>query len=184
MDYSDHFDLTYEEWELKWNSLPPTYIFQSVLENIISSPFKFKGWIYECNRRDSFLWNFARLFVSNKYRQVLSNERYVLVKSFNNNEREEYVKAFIDCIYVGNTMCIIKTGDICNLKQSLSGCFLDDSNSGYHMVSNGTIKNNLKSKVFVAPVEMSDWSHIESGETLLVVWGEGTAVFTLEKQKE
>ena len=183
MDNVSHFLFAYEEWELKWNSLPPEYIFSSILDHIVSSPVPFKGWIYEYNGCTGCLGIFARLLTFNKYNRVLSSERYVLVRSFSNNEKKEYVKAFMEYINTGNIMYIIKTGNICSVKQLLSGCFLDDSDSGYRIISNGTIKNNLKSKVFTDTVELDDWVQIKNSDVLLIVWGEGTVVFTLKNVK-
>ena len=180
MENADLFEFVYEEWGLKFNSLPPAYIFSSVFEKIISSPTQFKGWIYESNKKAGCLGSLVKLLVPSKYRQIPSDERYILIQSFNNDAREEYKEAFMDYICIGGPMLMIKTGDACELKQFLSGHFLDDSESGYHKISTGLVKNNYDSKVFPCVVEIGEWVQIEVGDVLLIIWGEGTLVFTLE----
>ena len=176
-----HFELVYEEWELKCNSLPPAYIFSSIFKEIADTSIPFKGWIYEYRGSACCLRHFVRLLIPDKYRRASSDKQYICVKNFNSGEREEYKKTFMDYIYVGNTMCIVEVANSsCRLKQFLSGSLLNDLESGYHIISTGIIKNNLMSKVFPAPVELGEWAQIETGNILLVVWGEGTVV-TLEK---
>ena len=183
MENTDLFNLAYEEWELKWNSLPPKEIFLSIFENIANSPMPFRGWIYECSEMTGCLGSIVRIFMLSNYRQISINKRYTLVKSFSKNEIEEYRKAFMNYIYNGSTLCMVKIGNACNIKQFLTGCFFDDSESGYQIKSNGLIKNNCNPKVFPGFVEIGDWLQIEEGDILLVIWGEGTVVFTLEKIK-
>lgn len=178
-----HFELVYEEWELKWNSLPPAHIFSSIFSEIANMPIPFKGWIYECSGSACCLRHLVRLVIHGKYSRISSDKQYTCIKNFNSDEREEYKKIFMNYIYVGDTMCIIKTSNSCRLKQLLSGSHLNDLESGYRIISTGIIKNNLTSKVFTAPVELGEWSHIETGDVLLVIWGEGTVVFTLENGK-
>ena len=139
--------------------------------------------MYECSGMTECLSSLVRLVAPRKYRQISNNKRYIHVKSFNNYEREEYKKAFVDNIYNGSIMLMAKIGNGCGIKRFLSGCFLDDSRSGYHIISNGIIKNNFESKVFPGLVEIGEWTQIGTDDVLLVVWGEGTAVFILEKPK-
>lgn len=99
---------------------------------------------------------------------------YVNVRKFDSGDKTAFIGSFGEFIKK-DAICFIRT---------LKNVPLEILSQNYAIVSEGAIKDNQKSAVFPAPIEIDDWAMIGKDELVIVIHHDGDPLFFLKKDDE